>query len=214
MPYCVHPMRKEEVDQVSEIDHEAFPTQWPPANYRHELQNQLAHYIVARDEERKTARPPEKGLVGWIRQRFGRDHAMELPVQEYIVGFWGIWLMASEAHITSIAVRKEYQRRGIGELLLIGTIDLAFQQNARLLTLEVRVSNTSAQRLYAKYGFRETGVRKAYYTDNHEDALIMSTEDINSAAYQAEFKALREAYFRKHNEIRQAVECPGSQAGR
>ena len=208
MPYSVRLMRKEDIAQVKEIDYEAFPTEWPPANYRHELQNRLAHYIVACDEERTVEKPevktsPEKGFLGLasrVRQLFNcRFSTNELPpsAEEYILGFTGFWIMADEAHITNIAVRERYRRQGIGEMLLISTIDLATELNAGIITLEVRASNTAAQNLYHKYGFTQAGLRRGYYIDNREDAVLMTAENITSASFQAHLQRLKQAHSRK-----------------
>lgn len=205
----VRPMRREDISQVTEIDREAFPTLWPPANYQRELSSPLAHYIVACDEEKKPEEPeveavPEKrrsGLVSRMRQLFSYDRLLgnePLPVtREYIAGFAGFWIMADEAHITNIAVRKIHYRMGIGELLLIALIDLATKLNARIITLEVRASNIAAQSLYSKYGFTQVGLRRGYYTDDGEDGILMSTEDITSARFQAHFQQLKQAYSQK-----------------
>ena len=107
------------------------------------------------------------------------------------------WVMADEAHITSIAVREAYRRQGLGELLVIPVIDLARELKARIVTLEVRASNTGAQNLYAKYGFTQVGVRRGYYIDDREDALVMSTQDITLATFQAHLEQLKQAYSRK-----------------
>jgi len=197
----------EDLPQVAEIDREAFSTQWPPPNYKHELQNQLARYIVVCDETRTISEPGvkrEKGLrslVTTVRRWFNHDqpHVDKLPpsAREYIVGFTGIWVLADEAHITNVAVRRLYQRRGVGELLLISTIDLAKEMKAAVMTLEVRISNTTAQNLYRKYDFAQVGLRRAYYTDNREDGVIMSTENITSTSFQAHLQQLREAHSRK-----------------
>lgn len=205
MPYYVRLMRKEDVIQVNEIDREAFPTQWPPPNYQHELQNQLARYITACDDT-KTVEDPmrntEKGLqglafrvMGWFNHKV--SEGPPVASQQYIVGFAGIWVMADESHITNIAVRKSYQRRGIGELMLIAIVDLSAELKANIITLEVRVSNAVAQNLYYKYGFTQTGLRRGYYTDNREDAMLMSTEDITSASFQARFQQLKQAHSRR-----------------
>jgi len=199
-------MCREDIAQVADIDREAFPTMWPPANYRHELENRLAHYIVACDEGRAVEKTeaestPEGGILGlvsWVRRLFNHDRFFgdQMPPsgKEYVAGFAGIWFMADEAHLTNIAVRKLYQRQGIGELLLISIIDLSTELNARFLTLEVRASNTTAQSLYHKYGFSQVGMRRGYYTDNHEDAMLMSTESISSASFQARLQQLKQAY--------------------
>jgi ribosomal-protein-alanine N-acetyltransferase len=163
----LRPMQEEDVPQVTEIDREAFPTMWPPANYQREMKNGLAHYIVAVDDEGKKA-------------------------GKHIIGFAGLWMLAGEAHITNIAVREKHRRRGTGEALLIGIIELAIKLEAHLITLEVRASNGDAQKLYAKYGFVKVGLRRGYYTDNGEDAVLMTVEDVKSA--EARLAHLKQAH--------------------
>ena len=203
MAYIIRRMEKADLAQVTEIDREAFPTQWPPPNYRHELKNQLAHYIVAIDETRKMtvegAVPPKRGfslaawLTPWKKAGYPRDEEELRYTRQYIVGFSGIWMMTDEAHITNIAVSEEYRRQGIGELLLIATIDLARELKATRMTLEVRASNTIAQNLYGKYGFDHSGIRRGYYLDNREDAVLMSVDNINSGSFRAHIQRLRES---------------------
>ena len=209
LPCYVRLMRREDIAQVSEIDREAFPTLWPPANYQHELQNRLAHYIVACEEGKTVEEPeveaaPEKGfsrLVSKMRRLFNHDRffGSELPTsgRQYISGFAGFWFMADEAHITNVAVRERYRHQGIGELLLISIIDLAMELKARIITLEVRASNIAAQSLYRKYGFSQVGLRRGYYSDNREDGVLMSTEDISSASFQSYLNQMKEAHSRK-----------------
>jgi len=202
-------MHREDIGQVTEIDHKAFPTLWPPVNYKRELENRLAHYIVACDEGGKVEEPEveaslEKDLPG-LASRVGRlfdynrffGHALPKSGKQYITGFAGFWIMAGEAHITSIAVRELHRRQGIGELLLISMINLATELNARIITLEVRASNTTAQSLYYKYGFNQAGLRHHYYIDNKEDAVIMSTENITSSPFQAHLQRLKQAHSRR-----------------
>ena len=209
MACYVRLMRREDVAQVTEIDREAFPALWPPVNYKRELENRLAHYIVACDEgerveESEVEAPLEKDLPG-LASRIGRlfnynrffGHELPKSGKQYITGFAGFWVMAGEAHITNIAVRELHRRQGIGELLLISMINLATELNARIITLEVRASNTIAQSLYYKYGFTQAGLRHNYYIDNKEDAVIMSTENITSAPFQAHLQRLKQAHSRK-----------------
>ncbi len=209
MACYVRLMHREDVAQVTEIDREAFPALWPPANYERELENRLAHYIVACDEgegveESEVEAPLEKdplGLASRVRGLFNynRFFGREPPKagKQYITGFAGFWIMAGEAHLTSIAVRELHRRQGIGELLLISMINLAAELNARIITLEVRASNTIAQSLYYRYGFSQAGLRHNYYVDNKEDAVIMSTENITSAPFQAHLQRLKQAHSRK-----------------
>ncbi len=208
MTYSIRSLAKEDLAQVNAIDREAFPNQWPPANYRQELQNRLAHYIIASDDSRTVDSPPEKPpnrllrlasrLIPWLKRT---DTTQAQPPQPYIAGFSGIWMMVDEAHITNIAVRQPYQGRGIGGLLLIATIDLARELKASFLTLEVRASNLVAQNLYSRYGFNKTGLRRGYYLDNREDAIIMSTKSIASPAFQAQLQQLRESLSRKLSQV-------------
>jgi [ribosomal protein S18]-alanine N-acetyltransferase len=187
--------------QINDIDREAFPTQWPAPNYRQELQNHVAHYIVLSDDTRPapaTETPSPPGPFARLMRRLWRQSpGGDVPTSQFLVGFSGIWMMAGEAHITNIAVRRDYQGRGLGELLLIATIELAARLNAAFLTLEVRVSNRVAQRLYEKYGFVRTGLRRSYYLDNHEDAVIMSTQEIDVPAFRENLKKLRDDLDRK-----------------
>jgi len=201
-------MRPEDIAQVTEIDREAFPALWPPANYRREMENRLAHYLVVCDGDKEVEASEEaevgngpSGLAAKLRRFFNPEHffgnEIPPPGKEYVAGFAGMWIMADEAHITNIAVREPYRRRGIGELLLISLTDLVIEIKARFITLEVRASNTDAQSLYRKYGFSQVGVHHGYYTDNREDGLLMSTEDIASAAFQARLQELKRAHSRK-----------------
>jgi len=198
-------MCRQDIAEVTEIDQEAFPSLWPPANYERELESRLSHYIVACNEREVIAEPEtkaspkgnlsvEKRLFNWS-GFFSRG--LHQSGKKNILGFAGFWMMAGEAHITSIAVRKPYRRRGIGELLLISLIELASELQAQVITLEVRISNIAAQSLYCKYGFTGVGLRRNYYTDDGEDALLMTAESITSASFQARFQQLQETHFRK-----------------
>ena len=189
-----------DVPRVIEIERLAYPTQWPPSAYRKELQdNRWAHYIVLRDRkivEERTAVPAqeyEKPRRIFPLSLLPSRSAMTMPTPDLasIIGFAGLWLMVDEAHITTIAMHPDYRRRGLGEFMLVGLIDIAYSIRAKWVTLEVRVSNYSAQNLYRKYGFREAGLRHRYYSDNQEDALIMWTDEINSPVYKQKFPDLK-----------------------
>jgi len=198
-------MSPEDLPQVKEIDREAFLSAWVQTAFKNELKNPLAHYLVIVDEKTKVL-PEAKaggffGLLSRIKQLFTRGAQSPPQAIEYIFGFAGFWMMADEAHITTLAVREQHHRKGIGELLVISIIDLARKLDARIITLEVRISNTIAQSLYKKYGFEQTGLRHSYYTDNKEDGVIMSTEDINSAPFKAHVENLKQNYSRRYNII-------------
>jgi ribosomal-protein-alanine N-acetyltransferase len=170
MGYTVRRMRLEDIPQALEIDRECFAEQWAAVPYKRDLEsNDMAHYLVACDENV----PPSKRRID---------------------GVMGFWVMAGEAHIITIAVRPARRRQGIAEMLLIAAIELAVSLRAHLMTLEVRQSNTAAQAMYRKYGFARTGSRKAYYDDNGEDAVIMSTGTLTDLPFQERFRRLKQAH--------------------
>jgi ribosomal-protein-alanine N-acetyltransferase len=137
---------------VHEIEHASFRTPWPDDAYRSEIVGNR--------------------LASYLVVRAGDD----------VVAYGGIWLMVDEAHVTTFAVAPAWRRRRVGETLLLALLDLAIARHAREATLEVRLSNLPARRLYEKFGFRPVGLRPRYYSDNGEDALIMTTEPLGGAA--------------------------------
>ena len=185
LPYTVEPMRLQDIPEVLEIERLSFPTPWPARAYRYEVgQNRLAHYFVARRrfpaEREEQVQEKDASFLNRIQSWTQTTRAGALSV----VGYCGFWMAADEAHISTIAVEPKYRRQGIGQLLLITAIERAVKLGASLLSLEVRVSNLAAQNLYRKYGFKVVGRRPRYYSDNREDALIMTAEHVGSAPYQ------------------------------
>ncbi|MBY6038588.1 ribosomal protein S18-alanine N-acetyltransferase [Fictibacillus nanhaiensis] len=121
--------------------------------------------------------------VPWSKEAFYREieqnqFAYYLIVEDSFqpIGYCGIWLVMDEAHVTNIAILPSYRGRKLGEQLMREAIKLAKRQGALTMTLEARVSNHVAQNLYKKLGFQAGGIRKNYYSDNGEDALVMWVE--------------------------------------
>ena len=160
-PIVIEEMTVDDVAAVQDVERVSFPVPWPANAFRHEL------------TQNKNARY----LV-----------ACE---GDHVVGYAGLWLMVDEAHITTFAVHPEHRRLRIGERLLQRLFEIAAAMSAEWLTLEVRASNLPAQRLYEKYGFRRAGVRRRYYSDNNEDALIMWTERLKDRAVRDRLGVLR-----------------------
>ena len=149
MEIKILPMEKGHVDDVLEIEEQAYGDHhWSKASFYGELANNLAHYYCAFDSDEK------------------------------LVGYSGSWRVLDEAHITTIAVRSELRQKKIGEALLNRILEDCYKNEIKYITLEVRASNTPAIKLYEKYGFKSLGLRKGYYQNNNEDALIMWTENI------------------------------------
>jgi [ribosomal protein S18]-alanine N-acetyltransferase len=211
--YTTRPMQPEDLPQVAQIDREAFPTQWPPPSFSRELSNKLAHYLVVCTEqntEQTEAKSSDvspaqnQGLLSGLRRLFGRENGPKPGTSKtsYVVGMVGLWLLFDEVHVITIAVRQSHQRQGIGEHLLISAIDLAIQLHAEVITLEVRPSNGGARALYQKYGFKEEGLRRRYYSDNNEDAIIMTTDKFSSKSFQDRFQRLKTEHNKRWVETR------------
>jgi ribosomal-protein-alanine N-acetyltransferase len=160
----VEPMGVEDVPDVHRIEAASFPMPWPDYAFRQELQTNR--------------------LAHYMVVRSGNE----------TVAYGGLWLLVDEAHITTFAVLPEWRRRGIGGRLMVALMDLALRLKARVMTLEVRLSNRPARALYASFGFKPVGVRPRYYSDNGEDALIMTTEPLQDAHMTALILKMRGKY--------------------
>ena len=133
------------VNDIFNISKECFSTPWSIESIKAELTNPLAKYIIALDEENNA-----------------------------VVGFVGAWIIVGEASITNIAVTSNYRNKGIANDLIKSLIKTCLDLNCYLINLEVRASNIKAQNLYKKNGFLVDGLRKGYYEDNKEDAILMT----------------------------------------
>lgn len=144
---CIRPARPEDVDGMTALDALCFAAPWSRKSFESEVcENPLARYLVAVSEEGE-----DPGLLGYA----------------------GLWAVGEEGHITNVAVHPDCRRRHLGRHLVASLISATFEEGLRDYTLEVRVGNLPAIRLYESFGFREAGIRKGYYEDNNEDAMIM-----------------------------------------
>ena len=212
-PFIVRPMEERDLNQTAEVEKDAFPTLFPSTSFRRELNNKIAHYLVLSRQDMGEFNDPSlpplpypaersdngrsslgRMVSGAARRIWRQRNPSWQPGDEFIAGFVGIWHISDEAHIVSIGVRTEYRGLGLGEILLLSTVEQAIEHGLRRVTLEVRVSNHIAQNLYKKYGFTERGLRKGYYTDNREDALIMTTPLILTETYKARLRELAATY--------------------
>lgn len=157
------PMRVGDLPAVHAIERASFDSPWPADAYRNELETNR--------------------LAQYLVVRIGHE----------VVGFGGMWLMVDEAHIITFAVHPLWRRQRIGERLLLALLDVAMDGGAHEATLEVRLSNLPARRLYEKFGFRPVGLRPRYYSDNGEDALIMTTDQLRNPPMRERISRLRAA---------------------
>jgi ribosomal-protein-alanine N-acetyltransferase len=111
-------------------------------------------------------------------------------VEGSVVGYAGLMIIGDDAHVTTIAVDPAWHRHKIGTRLLLTLAREGIERGARHLTLEVRVSNSDAQAMYRKFGFHPAGIRKNYYVETNEDALVMWAEDLDNEAYASRLNAI------------------------
>ena len=139
----IRAMTLEDIPTIITIEEASFPTPWKAESFESELKD---NYL-------------------------SRYYCLE--IDHHVVGYMGLWIVMGEAHITNIAIWPGRRGQGWGEYLLRAVMNKMFAVSVRRLTLEVRVTNETAQNLYSKLGFKAAGVRRKYYSDNQEDALIM-----------------------------------------
>lgn len=139
-------MREEDLDVVAEIEKVSFPTPWSREIYREEL----------------------------TENNFAHYYVIEND--QGVVGFIGAWIIFDEIQVTNFAVLPSERTRGYGHMLFQYLINKALLKGGRLMSLEVRESNIAAQKLYQSFGLKKAGIRKRYYTDNNEDAIVMWVE--------------------------------------
>jgi ribosomal-protein-alanine N-acetyltransferase len=139
-------MREEDLDVVAEIEKASFPTPWSREIYREEL----------------------------TENNFAHYYVIEND--QGVVGFIGAWIIFDEIQVTNFAVLPSERTRGYGHMLFQYLINKALLKGGRLMSLEVRESNIAAQKLYQSFGLKKAGIRKRYYTDNNEDAIVMWVE--------------------------------------
>jgi ribosomal-protein-alanine N-acetyltransferase len=151
----VAPMRRRHLRSVLRIEAQVYPRPWSLGLFMSEL-------------ALKTTRT-------YLVAKVGPD----------IVGYAGLMITGSDGHVTTVAVDPAWHRNGIGSRLMLGLCDAAVARGCTGLTLEVRVSNEGAQAMYRRFGFAPAGVRKNYYTETNEDAIVMWAHDVDLPAHRA-----------------------------
>lgn len=136
-------MKDEDIDQILEVELASFTTPWSREAFYNEIHNNKFAVYIVLEEDKK------------------------------IIGYCGAWVVIDETHVTNLAILPEYRGRKLGEALLKKMMSVAKEMGAKSMTLEVRVTNDVAQSLYRKLGFQNGGIRKNYYSDNQENALVM-----------------------------------------
>lgn len=146
---CIGEYEEGDLAEILEIERDSFPTPWSPGLFRSEMANSISRMLVGKAVQ-------------------GQGTA--------VAGYVVFWRVADEIHLHNIAVRRDLRKCGIASRLLSKVIRDCRPEGAHFVTLEVRRSNLAAQKLYESFGFSVRGVRRGYYTDTGEDALIMSAD--------------------------------------
>ena len=154
---AIESMRHDDIPVVQAIERSIFPSTWPKNAYASEL-TQNRHALY-----------------------------VVLRTDDHISGYGGLWKVGQEAHITTIGVRREDQGRGYGSTLFCALLQRAYELQTSWVTLEVRISNTVAIGMYEHFGFKTIGRRRAYYTDNGEDAIVMWSDCIHAPRFKQAF---------------------------
>ncbi len=155
-------MRRRHLKGVMSIERQVYPRPWSPNLFLSEM-NELRNRM-------------------YLVARINRE----------VVGYGGIMCYGDEAHVTTIAVDPEHHRRKIGTRILYELVQEAVRMGARAVSLEVRVSNWGAQRLYSRFGFRPVGIRKNYYQETGEDAVVMWVDAVRSPEYRGQLEQIIE----------------------
>jgi len=150
----IRDMSPSDLEAVLALEHEIFPTPWTQEIFEYEM------------------RRTERALY------------LVVEVRGKIVGYLGAQALGDEVHLTNMAVVPGLRRRGIGTALLLECLHRGIEQGARWMTLEVRENNHEAREFYRCFGFRDMGMRKYYYIDSGEDAVIMASRDLQGSYLQ------------------------------
>ncbi len=161
--FKIEKMTLSSLDEVMQIEVLAYGQHhWSRESFIAEIDNRISTYNCAYDENGKMA------------------------------GYMGLWKIIDEAHVTNLAIHPDFRRKGVAKCLLLNALEECYREKIKYLTLEVRVSNIGAIKLYESFGFKSLGVRKKYYQNNNEDALIMWSENIFSENYKKRYESLKE----------------------
>jgi ribosomal-protein-alanine N-acetyltransferase len=155
------PMRRRHLRQVLKIEDQVYPRPWSSTLFLQEMVRRSDRYYIV------------------------ARHAAQ------VVGYAGLMITGPEAHITTIAVDPALHRQRIGMKMMMALVDEAIGRGCKSVSLEVRKSNTGAQKLYEKFGFKAVGVRRGYYIETGEDAIVMWADDVDNSDYQTRLAGMR-----------------------
>ena len=189
-PVVIEELTEENLSAVIQMDKDCFGGLWTEAGYRREIASPNSQLLIMKSASGATEHRlnhvnehlPEHGPILSSPQPF---------TEPKIIGIGCVWFILEEAHITVLAIQAPYRRQGLGQLLLTTLLDAAIQRQSEWATLEVRISNLPAQKLYEKFGFITIGQRKKYYPDTGEDALILWNKGLQKRSFHHDLEQLK-----------------------
>lgn len=186
LPFLIENMRLRDTPAVATLEEQVFSSPWPERAFRNELRyHGSSEYIVLRYLPWLSQRPDDR-LLWRIKRGLGAGKRADRS----LLGYAGYWVVGPEAHISTLALDRNWRGLGLGEFLFLSLVQRILSTNASHMALEVREGNEGAQSLYHKYGFSVRGRRGHYYPDNKEDALIMVREEIAADGYAERIEQL------------------------
>ncbi len=203
-PYSARYASNSDASDIDAVVRSVFGSSAPNSSVSREMRRKNTIYIVATKHDQSQAFPEDglsqNGERGWrnrIKSIFSSSHngSGNRQNSSSIIGAVSIWTPIDQAHIMMIASHPDERRRGVGELLIIASLCEAIKIGANNVTLEVRRSNKAARSLYGKYGFSDIGIRRNYYSDNREDAVIMATPSFANLNYIRSLQRRCNGYF-------------------
>ncbi|NEP76631.1 ribosomal protein S18-alanine N-acetyltransferase [Okeania sp. SIO2G5] len=180
-PAVIEELTVDDLSAVVQMDENCFGGLWTEAGYRREIESPNSQLLIVKEA-------PEL----WKEESSSDGSAEADGTDSSLIGIGCVWFILEEAHITVLAIQPPYRRQGLGQFLLITLLETAIQRQAEWATLEVRISNTVAQKLYKKLGFITIGQRKKYYQDTGEDALILWNKGLQNRSFHHDLEQLKQ----------------------
>ena len=181
-PAVIETLTEADLSAVVQMDQDCFGGLWTEAGYRREIESPNSQLLIMKAAPmlKEQSLPSASVSVGTEQ------------TNSTLMGIGCVWFILEEAHITILAIQPPYRRQGLGQLLLITLLENAIHRQAEWATLEVRISNHAAQKLYERLGFVTIGQRKKYYQDTGEDALILWNKGLQNQSFHHDLEQLKQ----------------------
>ena len=187
-PAVIEELTEGDLSAVMQMDQECFGGLWTEAGYRREIESPNSQLLIMKAVP-TLKEQPSTSVSGEMGQ-----------TDSNLMGVGCVWFILEEAHITVLAIQPPYRRQGLGQFLLITLLETAIRRQSEWATLEVRISNHVAQKLYERLGFVTIGQRKKYYQDTGEDALILWNKGLQKQSFHYHLMGYNLTPIQRYNE--------------